>query len=29
MRICIEVKDNKTQHFRLFVEFPSPLVHLP
>ena len=21
MRICIEVKDNKTQHFRLFVEF--------
>ena len=21
MRICVEVKDNKTQHFRLFVEF--------
>ena len=21
MRVCIEVKDNKTQHFRLFVEF--------
>ena len=21
MRICIEVKDNKTEHFRLFVEF--------
>ena len=21
MRICIEVKDNNTQHFRLFVEF--------
>ena len=21
MRICIEIKDNKTQHFRLFVEF--------
>ena len=21
MRICIEVKDNKTRHFRLFVEF--------
>ena len=21
MRICIEVKDNKTQHFRLFIEF--------